>query len=53
MELSAYLDKHDGWQKDAVVKKILNKIGLDPSLPLKDLSGGNRRKAALAKALVS
>ena len=53
MELSAYLDKHDGWQKDAVVKKILNKIGLDPTLPLKDLSGGNRRKAALAKALVS
>lgn len=53
MELSSFIEKHDGWQKDAVVKKILNKIGLDPNLPLKDLSGGNRRKVALAAALAS
>lgn len=53
MELSSFIEKHDGWQKDAIVKKILNKIGLDGNLELKSLSGGNRRKAALAKALVS
>lgn len=53
MELSSFIDKHDGWEKDAVIKKVLNRIGLDPDTPLADLSGGNRRKAALAVALTS
>ena len=53
MELSSFIDKHDGWAKDAVIKKVLNRIGLDPNTPLADLSGGNRRKAALAVALAS
>ncbi|SFS62539.1 ATP-binding cassette, subfamily F, uup [Succinivibrio dextrinosolvens] len=53
MELSSFIDKHDGWAKDAVIKKVLNRIGLDPDTPLADLSGGNRRKAALAVALTS
>lgn len=53
MELSSFIDKHDGWEKDAVIKKVLNRIGLDPDTPLADLSGGNRRKAALAIALTS
>lgn len=51
-ELSMYLEKHDGFVVDATVKKVLNRIGLDPDTPLKSLSGGNRRKAALAAALV-
>ena len=53
MELSSFIDKHDGWAKDAVIKKVLNRIGLEPDTPLADLSGGNRRKAALAVALTS
>lgn len=52
IELSAFIEKHDGWVKDALVKKILNKIGLEPSMKLSGLSGGNRRKVALAAALV-
>ncbi len=50
-ELSAFIEQHDGWAKDAVVRRILNQIGLDPDLPLLSLSGGWRRKAALASAL--
>lgn len=53
MELSSFIDKHDGWAKDAVIKNVLNRIGLEPDTPLADLSGGNRRKAALAVALTS
>ncbi len=53
MELSSFIDKHDGWAKDAVIKKVLNRIGIEPDTPLADLSGGNRRKAALAVALTS
>ena len=52
IELSTFIEKHDGWVKDALVKKILNKIGLEPSMKLSGLSGGNRRKVALAAALV-
>lgn len=52
IELSAFIEKRDGWVKDALVKKILNKIGLEPSMKLSGLSGGNRRKVALAAALV-
>lgn len=51
-ELSMFLEKHDGFVVDATVKKVLNRIGLNPDTPLKSLSGGNRRKAALAAALV-
>lgn len=51
-ELSEFLEKHDGFVVDATVKKVLNRIGLNPDTPLKSLSGGNRRKAALAAALV-
>lgn len=48
-----FIESHDGWVKDAVVRKILNRIGLAPELELKSLSGGNRRKVALAAALAS
>ena len=51
-ELSEFLEKHDGFVVDAIVKKVLNRICLNPDTPLKSLSGGNRRKAALAAALV-
>lgn len=53
IELSSFIESHDGWLKDGTIKKILNRIGLSPDTPLKDLSGGNRRKAAMAAALAS
>ncbi|MBO5567007.1 MAG: ATP-binding cassette domain-containing protein [Succinivibrio sp.] len=52
-ELADFIERHDGWIKDGVVRKILNKIGLAPETPLIDLSGGWRRKAALASVLAS
>ena len=49
--LADFIEKHDGWKRDAVVRKILNKVGLAPQTPLLELSGGWRRKAALCAAL--
>lgn len=53
VELSEFIEKHDGWKHDAVVRRILNKIGLQAEMPLVELSGGWRRKAALAAVLAS
>lgn len=53
LELSEFIEKHDGWKHDAVVRRILNKIGLQAQMPLAELSGGWRRKAALAAVLAS
>ncbi|MCR5537046.1 MAG: ATP-binding cassette domain-containing protein [Succinivibrio sp.] len=50
-QLASVIESHDGWAKDAVIRRILSKLGLEPSLPLKELSGGFRRKAALAAVL--
>lgn len=51
--LADFIEAHDGWAKDAVVRKILSTLGLEPEQSLIGLSGGWRRKAALAAALVS
>lgn len=53
LELSEFIEKHDGWKHDAVVRRILNKIGLQAQMPLAELSGGWRRKAALAAVLAA
>ncbi|MBU3827185.1 MAG: ATP-binding cassette domain-containing protein [Candidatus Anaerobiospirillum merdipullorum] len=50
-ELAAFIEKHDGWRYDGIICKILNKMDIDPQMPLEQLSGGWRRKAALAAAL--
>ena len=39
-ELAAFIEHHDGWVKDALIYKILNKMELDPECPLATLSGG-------------
>ncbi len=52
-ELSSFIEAHDGWAKDAVVRRVLSTIGLACDEPLRSLSGGWRRKAALAAALES
>ena len=51
--LATLIEHHDGWVKDGLIYKILNKIDLDPELPLSELSGGWRRKVALAAALAN
>lgn len=50
-ELSQFIEAHDGWAYDSKVRKILNKMNIDPDIPLETLSGGWRRKVALARAL--
>ena len=47
------LDTHDGWSLQNRVETTLSQLGLDGQAKLKDLSGGWRRRVALARALVS
>lgn len=50
--LASFIESHDGFTQDAKVRKILNKLEIDPNTPLEALSGGWRRKVALAAAFV-
>ena len=50
--LAAFIESHDGWNKDSTIRKILSKMEIEPDTPLSALSGGWRRKVALAAALV-
>ena len=52
-ELAALIEKYGGWDQDAEVRKILNAMELDPDALLQGLSGGLRRKVALAAALAA
>lgn len=52
-QLSAFIEQHDGWVKDALIYKILNQMELDAETPLASLSGGWKRRAALAAALAN
>ena len=47
------LDTHDGWSLQNRVETTLSQLGLDGRAKLQDLSGGWRRRVALAHALVS
>jgi ATP-binding cassette subfamily F protein uup len=47
------LDTHDGWSLQNRVETTLSQLGLDGQAQLQDLSGGWRRRVALARALVS
>ena len=47
------LDTHDGWSLQNRVETTLSQLGLDGQAKLQDLSGGWRRRVALARALVS
>jgi ATP-binding cassette subfamily F protein uup len=51
--LQHHLDHHNGWQFEQRIQSVLTKLQLDPNQQLSDLSGGWRRKAALAKAMAS
>ena len=47
------LDSHDGWRLKARVGSVLSALGLTPDAPFATLSGGWRRRALLAQALVA
>ncbi len=51
--LQEKLDANNGWQLEQRITNVLTQLGLDGSASLQGLSGGWRRKAALARALVS
>jgi len=53
-ELSESVEHLGGWQRDHVVEDYLTKLGiLDMTQPVGTMSGGERRRVALARLLVS
>jgi ATP-binding cassette subfamily F protein uup len=50
--LHAKIDAHDGWHIEQRVEETLSELGLPANKKMNELSGGWRRRAALAKALV-
>ncbi len=50
--LHAKIDAHDGWHLDQRVETTITELNLPPNESLNELSGGWRRRVALAKALV-
>ena len=51
-ELHRRIDALDGWNIEQLVEKTMTELGLPRQRTLAELSGGWRRRAALAKALV-
>ena len=52
-DLQQRIDNAEGWHLEQRVDKILSELNLPPERKLAELSGGWRRRVALAKALVS
>lgn len=51
-ELEQIINTQDGWSIEQNVEQTLSRLSLDGSLIMANLSGGWRRRAALAKSLV-
>ena len=52
-QLHHALDAADGWQLERRVESVSSRLQLDPAARFDELSGGWRRRALLARALVS
>ncbi len=50
--LQAEMDRTNGWEIDNQVEQIITKIKIDPEEEFEQLSGGQKRRVLLAKALV-
>ena len=51
-QLQSELDETDGWSLDHQVASIIDRVGLKPDDAFDTLSGGNKSRALLARALV-
>lgn len=51
-EIQQQIEKQDGWQLQQKVDEILSRLDLPANRYMRELSGGWRRRVALAKALV-
>ena len=53
LDLSARMDEQNAWQLESEAKAILNKLGIhNVSAPVRSLSGGQRKRVALAGVLI-
>ena len=53
-ELEHYLTLHDAWHPESLLNEVMDKLHLPPPDKLmRDLSGGEKRRVALARAIVS
>ena len=53
LDLSAQMDEQNAWQLESEAKAILNKLGIhNVSAPVRSLSGGQRKRVALAGVLI-
>jgi len=52
-ELQTHIEAHGGWHPQQQVQAICSEMELDAERPMAALSGGWRRRAALARALVA
>ena len=52
-DLQEELDRTDGWSLEHKVENILNRVELDGDAQFSSLSGGNKRRALLARALTA
>jgi len=51
--LQQRMDEENAWEANTIAKTILNRLGIkDVSQPIKKLSGGQRKRVAIAKALI-
>jgi ATP-binding cassette subfamily F protein uup len=53
MNMQQKMDQHDAWEANTVAKTVLTKLGVtDFSKPVTYLSGGQKKRVAIAKALI-
>jgi ATP-binding cassette subfamily F protein uup len=50
--LQSRIEAHDGWNWEQRVDETMHRLHLDPAARIASLSGGNRKRVALAQALV-
>ncbi|MGB9094674.1 MAG: ATP-binding cassette domain-containing protein [Gallionella sp.] len=52
-QLQTQLEAQDGWQVEARIETAISKLDLDPDKRIGEMSGGQRKRVALAQALVA